>query len=198
MNVEQSITWWETLLPKKDTYRPPLVFPREVNGCTFNEYKTVARTWVVQMTVNNKGQSSSDKYTNKCNQGKMNLIVKIQKHKRTHEFTIFTITLRKKILFRPRILKVQINGPTLFCGSWTTISISAPFNHTYRIAFPNENLLRRSLRFKPTILEVKHQLLTSNCNQLPYPFLRFLINKKETNFNIVKSVWLKHLDSISR
>ncbi len=40
------------------------------------------------LTVNNKGQSSSEKYTNKRNQGKMNLIVKIQKHKRTHEITI--------------------------------------------------------------------------------------------------------------
>jgi hypothetical protein len=60
-------------------------------GCIENEYKTVTHTLAVMSTVNNKGQSSSDKYTNKCNQGKMNLIVKIQKHKRTNVLTIFTI-----------------------------------------------------------------------------------------------------------
>jgi hypothetical protein len=60
-------------------------------GCTENEYNTVTHTLVVMITVNNKGQSSSDKYTNKRNQGKMNLIVKIQKHKRTQAITIFTI-----------------------------------------------------------------------------------------------------------
>ena len=60
-------------------------------GCTENEYNTVTHTLVVMLTVNNKGQSSSDKYTNKRNQGKMNPIVKIQDHKRTHAITIFTI-----------------------------------------------------------------------------------------------------------
>ncbi len=62
-------------------------------GCTENEYnKTVTHTLVVMSTVNNKGQSSSDNYTNKRNQGKWNLIVKIQKHKGTHAITIFTIS----------------------------------------------------------------------------------------------------------
>ncbi len=60
-------------------------------GCIENEYKTVTYTLVVLLAVNNKGQSSSDKYTNNRNQGKINLIVKIQKHKRTHAVTIFTI-----------------------------------------------------------------------------------------------------------
>jgi hypothetical protein len=53
-------------------------------GCTRNEYTTVTHTLVIMLTVNNKGQSSSDKYTSNRNQGKMNLLVKIQKHKRTH------------------------------------------------------------------------------------------------------------------
>jgi hypothetical protein len=60
-------------------------------GCIENEYKTVTHTLVVMLTVNNKGQSSSVKYTNKRNQGKMNIIVKIQKHKRTHAVTIFLL-----------------------------------------------------------------------------------------------------------
>ncbi len=63
-------------------------------GCTENEYKTVTCTLAVMSTVNNKGQSSSDNYTNNRNQGKMNLTVKIQKHKRTHAIIIFT-TSRK-------------------------------------------------------------------------------------------------------
>ena len=67
-------------------------------GCIENEYKTVRHTLAVMLTVNNKGQSRSDKYTNKRNQGKMNLIVKIQKHKRTHAITIFTI-LQELALF---------------------------------------------------------------------------------------------------
>ena len=62
-------------------------------GCMENEYKTVTHTLAVMLTVNNKGQFSSDKYTNKRNQGEMNLIVKIQKHKRTHAITIFTKSL---------------------------------------------------------------------------------------------------------
>ncbi len=67
-------------------------------GCTENEYKTVTCTLVVMSTVNNRGQSSSKNYTNKRNQGKMNLIVKIQNHKRTHAIIIFTILITQNTL----------------------------------------------------------------------------------------------------
>ncbi len=62
-------------------------------GCIEDEYKAVTHTLVVMLTVSNKGQSSSDNYTNKRNQGKMDLIVKIQNNKRTHAITILTITI---------------------------------------------------------------------------------------------------------
>ncbi len=63
-------------------------------GCIENEYKTVTHTIVVMLTVNNKGQSSSDKYTNKRNQGK-----------RTCAITIFTVLL----LTRTIVILVLIN-----------------------------------------------------------------------------------------
>ncbi len=66
---------------------------------------------LVMSTVNNKSRSSPDKYTNKRNQGKMNLIVKIQKHKRTLFLLYWVKWLRMQGHCLPATLEVTGSNP---------------------------------------------------------------------------------------